>query len=181
MTKAIGTFLQNAVFVIVALALVLLIRGFVFQPFLVRGDSMMPNFHNGDYLIVDELSYRFLRDPTRGEVIVFKFPGDTSQKYIKRVIGLPGESVEIKEGKVYILSNGEPALLEERYLDPQERTEGFTSLTLKDNEYFVMGDNREFSSDSRRWGTLPRNEIIGKALLRIFPFQDFAAFAAPAY
>ncbi|OGY54498.1 MAG: signal peptidase I [Candidatus Buchananbacteria bacterium RIFCSPLOWO2_01_FULL_46_12] len=179
--RGIGTFLQNALFVVVALLVVLLIRAFVFQPFLVRGDSMVPNFHNGDYLIVDELSYRFLRDPTRGEVIVFKFPGDTSQKYIKRVIGLPGESVEIKEGKVYISNNGEPGLLQEPYLDPQERTDGFVSLLLKDDEYFVMGDNREFSSDSRRWGVLPREDIIGKALIRVFPFKDFAAFAAPTY
>ncbi|MDO8633419.1 MAG: signal peptidase I [bacterium] len=181
MTKAIGTFLQNAVFIVVALAVVLLIRAFVFQPFLVRGDSMVPNFHNGDYVIVDELSYRFLGEPSRGEVIVFKFPGDTSQKYIKRVIGLPGENVEIKEGKVYISSTGEPILLQESYLDPEERTEGFISLLLKDNEYFVMGDNREFSSDSRRWGVLPREDIIGKALIRVFPFQDFTAFAAPTY
>ena len=166
--KAIGTFLQNAVFIVVALAVVLLIRSFVFQPFLVRGDSMVPNFHNGDYLIVDELSYRFLGDPSRGEVIVFKFPGDISQKYIKRVIGLPGENVEIKEGKVYISSIGEPALLEEPYLDQEERTQRFLSLLLKDNEYFVMGDNREFSSDSRRWGVLPREDIIGKALIRVF-------------
>ena len=179
--RGIGTFLQNALFVVVALLVVPLIRAFVFQPFLVRGDSMVPNFHNGDYLIVDELSYRFLRDPTRGEVIVFKFPGDTSQKYIKRVIGLPGESVEIKEGKVYISNNGEPGLLQEPYLDPQERTDGFVSLLLKDDEYFVMGDNREFSSDSRRWGVLPREDIIGKALIRVFPFKDFAAFAAPTY
>lgn len=179
--KALSSFLQNAVFIIIALAFVLLIRSFVFQPFLVRGDSMVPNFHSGDYLIVDELSYRLLGDPSRGEVIVFKFPGDISQKYIKRVVGLPGERVEIKEGKVYISSNGEPVLLEERYLDPQERTEGFVSLLLKDEEYFVMGDNREFSSDSRRWGVLPREDIIGKALLRVFPFQDFAAFAAPLY
>ena len=166
--KGIGTFLQNALFVAVALLVVLLVRAFVFQPFLVRGDSMVPNFHNGDYLIVDELSYRFLGDPSRGEVIVFKFPGDTSQKYIKRVIGLPGENVEIKEGKENISSTGEQALLEEPYLDQEERTEGFVSLLLKDNEYFVMGDNREFSSDSRRWGVLPREDIIGKALIRVF-------------
>lgn len=179
--KGVGTFLQNAVFVVVALMVVLVVRAFVFQPFLVRGDSMVPNFHNGDYLIVDEFSYRFLLDPARGEVIVFKFPGDTSQKYIKRVIALPGENVEIKEGKVYVSGKGEPELLQEPYLDPKERTEGFTSLLLKENEYFVMGDNREFSSDSRRWGVLPREDVIGRALIRVFPFQDFAAFAAPTY
>ncbi|MDO8577371.1 MAG: signal peptidase I, partial [Candidatus Wildermuthbacteria bacterium] len=172
---------QNAVFIVVALAVVLQIRAYVFQPLIVRGYSMVPNFHKGEYINVDELSYRFLGEPSRGEVIVFKFPGDTSQKYIKRVIGLPGEDVEIKEGKVYVSRNGEPVLLQEPYLGPEETTGGFTSLTLKDNEYFVMGDNREFSSDSRRWGVLPREDIIGKALIRVFPFQDFAAFAAPTY
>lgn len=179
--RGIGSLLQNALFIIGALALVLLIRSFVFQPFLVRGDSMVPNFHGGDYLVVDEMTYRFLREPARGEVIVFRFPGDETQKYIKRVIGLPGETIEIQEGKVYISSNGEHLLLEEPYLGNENETAGFVKLTLQDSEYFVMGDNRKFSSDSRRWGTLPRNEIIGRAVLRVFPFQDFAAFAAPLY
>jgi len=176
-----GTVLQNVLFVAVALLVVVVIRTYVFQPFLVRGDSMVPSFHSGDYLIVDELSYKFLRSPVRGEVIVFKFPGDETQKYIKRVIGLPGETVEIREGKVFVSMGSEPKELEEPYLRQGTVTEGFTELTLGNDEYFVMGDNREFSSDSRRWGTLPQEEIIGRALLRVFPFQDFAAFAAPAY
>ncbi len=163
--------------VIVALVIVLPVRYFLFQPFIVSGPSMEPNFNQGDYLIVDELSFR-LRDPKRGEVVVFKFPRNPSQRYIKRIIALPGEEVEIAEGKIKI--NGE--ILDEReYLSPDIQTEGAVQLKLRKNEYFVLGDNRYASSDSRRWGVLPRENIIGRVFLRLWPITAFAKFEAPAY
>ncbi|MBI2450129.1 MAG: signal peptidase I [Candidatus Nealsonbacteria bacterium] len=168
--------------VIIALLIVVPIRYFIFQPFFVKGASMEPNFQNGDYLIVDEISYR-MRDPQRGEVIVFKYPGNTSQRYIKRIIGLPGEIVEIKYGKVNVYnSNGVPQILDElSYLPVFIETSGSTEVQLADGEYFVLGDNRVASSDSRRWGTLPRENIIGKVLLRVWPFAAMAMIEAPDY
>src|SRR4030043_1009546 len=102
--------------VILALLIVIPIRYFIFQPFFVRGQSMEPNFENGDYLIIDEISYRF-RDPLRGEVVVFKYPNDPSQRYIKRIIGLPGETIEIQGGQITVLNEeGRTALEESEYL-----------------------------------------------------------------
>ena len=142
---------------------------------------MEPNFQNGDYLIVDEISYR-LRTPQRGEVIVFKYPANPSQKYIKRIIGLPGETVEIQAGKVDIYdSNGVPQILDERYLPDFLETYGDVELRLSDSEYFVLGDNRTASSDSRRWGSVPRDNIIGKVFLRVWPFAALAMIEAPDY
>ena len=142
---------------------------------------MEPNFQNGDYLIVDEISYR-LRAPQRGEVIVFKYPANPSQKYIKRIIGLPGETVEIQAGKVDIYdSNGVPQILDERYLPDFLETYGDVELRLSDSEYFVLGDNRTASSDSRRWGSVPRDNIIGKVFLRVWPFAALAMIEAPDY
>ena len=154
---------------------------FVFQPFLVRGESMEPNFHQGDYLVIDELSFRF-RDPERGEVIVLKFPGDTSQRYIKRIIGLPGETVQVKDGQVALEKNGEEIVLNESwYLPLNLHTPGNTDITLKENEYFMLGDNRAFSSDSRQWGVLERNLIVGRVLVRLFPPKALAKIQEPSY
>lgn len=168
--------------IIIALVIVIPIRYFLFQPFLVRGQSMEPNFENGDYLIVDEISYRF-RDPQRGEVIVFKPPQSSSQRYIKRIIGLPGERVEIAEGKVIIFQKNSEVLIlnESSYLPHNLQTPGNVSVTLAENEYFVLGDNRISSADSRRWGPLPRENIIGRVFFRAWPFTALAKFEAPAY
>lgn len=167
--------------VIIALLIVVPIRTFLFQPFFVRGESMTPAFENGDYLIIDEISYRF-RDPQRGEVIVFRYPYDPSQRYIKRIIGLPGETVEIKEGKVTISNQKEPYLLDESdYLLSDLFTPGEEIISLTENEYFVLGDNRSASADSRRWGPLNRENIIGRVLFRAWPFTAFAKIEAPAY
>jgi len=167
--------------VVIALVVVIPIRYFLFQPFFVRGQSMEPNFENGDYLIVDELSYRF-REPQRGEVIVFKYPGDRSQRYIKRIIGLPGETIEIKEGEIVVSSQGKQYVLDEsRYLSSNFKTPGKILVTLGQNEYFVLGDNRFFSYDSRRWGLLPKEDLIGRVFLRILPFTALAKIEAPAY
>ena len=140
---------------------------------------MEPAFENGDYLIIDEISYKF-SNPQRGEVIVFKYPHDTSQRYIKRIIGLPGETVEIKNGKIFI---SDKALEETNYLSPDFFTPdfGFTKTTLNKNEYFVLGDNRLHSSDSRRWGTVPREDIIGRVFIRAWPFAALAKIGIPNY
>jgi len=167
--------------VVLALVIVVPIRFFLFQPFFVRGQSMKPNFENGDYLIIDEISYRF-RQPRRGEVVVFKYPGNPSQRYIKRIIGLPGEAVKIKEGRVMIFNEqGEQVLNESDYLSPSISTPGEVQISLAENEYFVLGDNRFSSADSRRWGPLPKENIIGRVFLRAWPFAVLAKFEAPIY
>lgn len=160
--------------VVIALVIVLPIRYFLFQPFLVRGQSMEPNFSSGDYLIIDQLSYR-IREPQRGEVIVFKYPNIPSQRYIKRIIGLPGETIEIRDGQVFVSGT---VLDETDYLFDFNFTDnkGFKSATLADNEYFVMGDNRLASYDSRVWGVLPRQNIIGRVFIRPWPFTALAIF-----
>lgn len=174
-------FWETIQIVVIALLIVVPIRYFIFQPFFVRGQSMEPNFHDGDYLIVDELSYRF-REPQRGEVIVFKFPQNPSQRYIKRIIGLPGETVEVEGGKVFIESEGKKFFLQEtEYLFSEVNTPGNIKISLGRDEYFVLGDNRYASSDSRRWGKLPAEDIVGRVLLRAWPPSAFAYIEAPSY
>ncbi|MBZ9572309.1 signal peptidase I [Patescibacteria group bacterium] len=167
--------------VIIALLIVVPIRYFLFQPFLVKGQSMEPNFENGDYLIIDEISYRF-RTPERGEVIVFKSPNSPSQRFIKRVIGLPGETVEIKEGKVKISKNGITEILDESsYLPKFLKTKGNAQISLAKGEFFVLGDNRDVSSDSRSWGALPKKNIVGLVFFRAWPFTALAKIETPVY
>jgi signal peptidase I len=142
---------------------------------------MTPNFENGDYLIIDEISYRF-QEPQRGEVVVFKYPDDPSQRYIKRIIGLPGETLEIKDGRVVISNQGESYILDESdYLSSGISTSDEILTSLAENQYFVLGDNRRASADSRRWGSLPRENIIGRVLLRAWPFTALAKIEAPEY
>ena len=165
---------------VIAAVIVIPIRYYLFQPFFVRGESMDPTFKNGDYLIIDEITYRF-KEPNRGEVVVFKFPYDNSQKFIKRVIGLPGETVEIKNGEITIYdASGIKSLDESDYLS-ELITAGEMSVTLSKDEYFVLGDNRFFSFDSRRFGPILRSDIIGRAVLRAWPFTSVSVFEAPAY
>lgn len=176
---------EVAKIVIIALVIVIPIRYFLFQPFFVKGQSMEPNFENGDYLIVDELSYR-LRSPQRGEIIVFKYPNNPSDRYIKRIIGLPGETVEIKDGKIVIIDKeGQQTLDESKYLSSTVFTTGFTSgnsaITLEAGEYLVLGDNRPVSSDSRFWGALPREDIVGRVIFRAWPFTRATTFGEPVY
>lgn len=158
-------------FTIIALIIVIPFRIFIAQPFLVNGASMEPTFENGHYLIVDELSYQF-SEPSRGSVLIFKYPLDPKKYFIKRVIGLPGETVKIEGGKVSIINK--------EYPDGFELEEPYVTLTKNDNatvkvpekEYFVMGDNRGGSLDSRYWGTLPEKLIIGRPIVRLYPFQE---------
>ena len=167
--------------IIIAALIVIPIRYFVFQPFIVKGDSMVPNFHSSDYLIVDELSYR-IREPQRGDVVVLKYPLDASQRFIKRVIGLPGETITVANGKVTITKGSQEIVLDEsRYLSNTLQTEGNVNMTLGLEEYFVMGDNRQFSYDSRRWGVLPKKDIVGRALFRILPISAIMYIPSPSY
>ena len=165
---------------LIALVIVVPIRYFLFQPFIVSGESMSPNFETGDYLIVDEISYR-LASPQRGDVIVFNFPKDTKERFIKRVIGLPGETVDITNGQVEIIKDGKTTNLAEKYLPSDLKTYPDTEVSLKADEYFVMGDNRQYSYDSRAWGVVPKVNIIGKAFLRIFPVAALSEISHPAY
>lgn len=170
---------------LVALGAVFLIRTFLIQPFLVSGASMAPTFQNGDYLLVDEISYEF-REPKRGEVVVFRYPNEESTFFIKRIIGVAGDTVEFEAGKVKIFNKENPdgIILNETYL-PQgsvtnPRPGNKTSFTVKEGEYVVLGDNRSYSFDSRDWGILTNKEIIGIVRLRLWPVDDFKVFAAPA-
>lgn len=154
-------------FILIAVAIVLPIRILIAQPFIVSGSSMVPTFEDKQYLIVDQITYK-IYEPKRGDVIVFRFPLDTSKFFIKRIIGLPNEEVIIKNGKITIKDkNGVEMNLEEPYLEYVSKDS--MSIALKENEYFVMGDNRTASSDSRSWGVLPRENIVGKALIRLLP------------
>ena len=161
------------VFEILAIVLVsiYIVYGFIAQPFLVQGASMEPNFSTGDYLLVDEVTYRF-REPVRGEVVVFKNPNNPSEFYVKRVIGLPGESVLVNEDDVLI--DGE--LIDEAYLQG-DFSSGDYAFVLSEDEYFVMGDNRQQSFDSRSWGPLEEGLIVGVVRLRFWPPEVFGRLA----
>lgn len=163
--------------VLLAVIIVLPIRLFIAQPFIVSGTSMVPTFHDSEYLIVDEISYR-LDEPKRGEVIVFRFPHNPSVFYIKRVIGLPGETINIEKGVVTIKNEENPdgVKIEEPYVSAVVDDGRDMSVELKENEYFVMGDNRPASSDSRSWGPLEEDFIVGRALVRVLPFEEFGIF-----
>lgn len=162
--------------VVVAGAVVFLVRSFLFQPFLVSGASMEPNVQERNYLIIDELTYRF-RNPERGEIIVFRYPGNPSTFYIKRIIGLPGEQIDISDGVVSV--NG-IKLDEAAYLGGID-TAGEAHATLGETDYFAMGDNRPNSYDSRHWGPLEKSFIMGRAVLRLYPLARIGVFMDPGY
>ena len=158
-------------FAVIALAIVVPIRMFIAQPFVVSGESMFPTFDDGQYLIVDEISY-IVNGPHRGDVVVFKYPNDPSRFFIKRIIGLPNEKVSIKNGTVTIINAENPKgfVLKEDYIDEQFNTTADYSTGAE--EYFVMGDNRNRSSDSRICGMLPRKLMVGRAYLRLLPLKE---------
>ncbi|PIR67603.1 signal peptidase I [bacterium CG06_land_8_20_14_3_00_33_50] len=150
------------------------IRFFVFQPFLVNGESMEPNFKDGEYLIVNEISYKIGKAPQRGDVIVLKYPKDPRENFIKRIIGLPGETVKIHDKKIFIAQNNSSEIpLEENYIPYTEKIESDMNQEwlLGKDDFFVVGDNRlpNRSSDSRSWGLLPRKNIIGKVWVVFWP------------
>lgn len=160
---------------ILIVVVVIPIRTFVISPFVVDGASMHPTFKNLDYLIVDEIIYKF-KEPSRGDVVVFRYPLNPSVFYIKRIIGLPGETVSINKGIVTVkTSSGDNLPLNEKYIVNEDAT--YTNdVSLGDGEYFVMGDNRPNSSDSRMWGQLPRANIIGRVDLRLLPITKSGFF-----
>lgn len=166
-----NSFLEIARFALIALVIVLPVRWFVAQPFIVSGASMEDTFHDREYLIVDQLSYRF-HEPKRGDVIIFRYPNDPSKYFIKRVIALPGETIKLSGKTVTIQNEEHPEgfQLNEPYADigngsPEQ------SVILGEDEFFVMGDNRDHSSDSRVWGVLTGDEIVGRAFVRLLPPQ----------
>lgn len=161
-------FIEVFRFSLLVIFIVLPFRLFIAKPFIVSGESMHPTFLNGDYLIVDQISYR-VEKPERGEVIVFKYPNDTKKFFIKRIIGLPEETIEINNNQVKIKNKNNPEgiVLEEKYLNVP--TLDRVTYTLDKNEYFVMGDNRINSSDSRSWGPLDEKFIAGRAFVRLLP------------
>jgi signal peptidase I len=149
----------------------------VLKNFRITGDSMLPNFRDGQYLFVDKVTYR-LSDPARGDVIVFRYPRDQKEDFIKRIIGLPGETVEIKDGLVYVNN----VSLTEPYLHGQTTLDYATEkVTLGVDQYFVLGDNRNHSSDSRLWGPISRSNIIGRALLCYWPPGSWHLVPHPTY
>lgn len=153
------------------------IKYFIVQPFIVDGSSMQPNFENNEYLLVEKISYHF-HPAQRGDVIVFHPPGQASVNYIKRIIGLPNEKVEITQDEIKIYNSSHPKgfVINEPYIPRSSQTltdKKDVTYTLSNNEYFVLGDNREHSSDSREWGNLPKGNIIGRAWLNIYPLNDF--------
>ena len=158
--------------VVISLAIIIPVRYFLIKPFYVKGASMEPNFYDHEYLIINEIGYRF-DEPQRGDTVVFKFPFDTTQYFIKRVIGLPGEIIKISEGKIYIFNEAHPEgeMLEEDYLLPAMKTLGDLEVNLAEDEYFLMGDNRIASLDSRSFGPVKRQYIVGKTLLRGWPIN----------
>lgn len=178
-----GRFIWEVVRVlIISLAIIIPVRMYIAQPFFVHGQSMAPTYEDGEYLIIDEISYR-MEDPKRGDVIVFRYPHDPSQYYIKRIVGLPSEEVQIERSKVTIFNQSYPdgITLDEPYLGDGEYTTGSITVKLGANEYYVLGDNRLKSSDSRSWGTLPRKNIIGKAWVRAWPLDRWSVLDHPAY
>lgn len=171
-----GAFIWDLIkFCLISLAIVLPFRLFVAQPFIVSGLSMFPTFDDGQYLIVDELTYRFY-EPERGDVIIFHFPNNTKEYFIKRIVGLPGETVAIEGGKVKITNTANPDgfYLTEPYIE--DKLSDTKATTLDTSHYFVMGDNRDASYDSRAWGALSKDLIVGRAFIRLVPFKDAGIF-----
>lgn len=163
--------------IIIALIIALPIRFFIAEPFIVSGASMDPTFASGQFLIVDRLTYRF-EEPKRGDVIIFEYPNDPSVYFIKRIIGLPGETVEVNNGQITIINSENPNgfKITEPYIQSARASHDNFTKKLNDTEYFVMGDNRLQSSDSRLWGPLDKHFIIGRPIIRLLPFNAVSVF-----
>lgn len=165
--------LETLKYIVIALVIVVPVRLFIAEPFIVSGPSMEPTFKSGEYIIVDQLSYK-LGLPARGDVVVFKPPINLKTYYIKRIIGLPGETVSIDSGKVQITQpGGKTFTLEEPYLVDTD-TRSMPAITLTSDQYFVLGDNRPVSSDSRIWGPLPKEDIVGTPYISLYPLDTIS-------
>jgi signal peptidase I len=181
MLRRLGSFFLEIIQVVVfAVSIFLFIYLLILQPHKIKGASMEPNFHDGEYLLTDKVSYRF-GDPERGDVIVFKAPPDFNEEFIKRIIGLPGDSIKVENGKVYL--NGQERL--EKFLPSEFRTNpgSFASegreMTVPENQYLVFGDNRDHSFDSRNFGFISRDKITGKAWVIYWPPSEVGAIENP--
>ncbi len=166
---------------VVAILAIAVIRVFIIKPFVVQGASMEPNFSDSDYLIVDEISFH-IRDVKRGEVVVFHPPNESrEQYYIKRVIGLPGETVEIVEGEIWVYNASFPngVQIKEDYI--HEYTQGSVRVTVGLDEYFLLGDNRDSSLDSRIFGPVPGENVVGRVLVRGLPLTNVGPIKRPVY
>ncbi|MFH1315545.1 MAG: signal peptidase I [Candidatus Uhrbacteria bacterium] len=179
---AVALFILEVVqIVIISAAIIIPIRYFLIQPFYVKGASMEPSYYDHEYLIIDEITYRF-NQPERGQVVVFRYPLDQSQFFIKRVIGLPGETVEVSDGAVTIFNIDNPGgvVLDEEYLN-NTQTFGKKRVALNADEYFVLGDNRDESLDSRRFGPIRESDIVGRVWIRGLPLSRLGMFEPPEY
>ncbi len=167
----------------IALLISLPIRFFIAEPFIVNGASMDPTFATGQFLIVDRLSYRF-NEPKRGDVIVFRYPNNPSTYYIKRIIGLPGETVNIRDGIISVdfpstitpVLSATSTTIDEPYVKSNHASSDTLRAKLNSTEYFVMGDNRRESSDSRAWGPLQKDLIIGRPAIRLYPITKLSIY-----
>lgn len=166
----------------ISLAIIIPVRYFLIQPFYVKGSSMETSFQDHEYLIIDEISYRF-RPIIRGEVVVFRYPLDPREYFIKRVIGLPGESIQIKNSQVIIYNQENPSglVLRENYLAAGTPTYANSDdkIEIGPDEYYVLGDNRTASQDSRSFGPVNKSFITGYVFLRGWPFTRAAIFNKP--
>jgi len=187
--SSLGSFLLDILeTVVISLAIFVVFYVFIAQPHQVKGDSMLPDFHTGEYILTNKLSFKF-SNPKRGDVIVFKYPNAPQYDYIKRIVGLPKEEIELINGVVTVYNEENPSgfKLDEPYLSKGTVTMGRSFLSenlrykIPENEYFVMGDNRDKSSDSRQWGPLPKDNIIGRSWVRYWPPQALAVIDTPRY
>jgi len=171
-----GFFKELIKFSLIAFLIVVPFRYFVAQPFIVNGASMDPTFHTGEYLIVDQLSYRAFDNPQRGEIVIFRYPKDPSKFFIKRIVGLPGETIEMRENIITIFNDEYPSgfSIKENYIIHTKND--ILKVELEEDEFFVLGDNRASSSDSRIWGPLKQEFIVGRPIIRLFPLNRIQLF-----
>lgn len=181
--RQLGKFLYETIqTIVVFLSIFAFIYYLAVQPHQIQGDSMLPNFFNNEYILTDKITYRF-SEPIRGNIVVFKAPNNLRRDYIKRVIGLPNETVSLMNNHIYI--NG--SALDEYYLDPEEQINGGAFLQegkevkLNSTEYFVLGDNRDRSQDSRTWGPITKDKIIGRVFFRYWPLKEIGKVEAVNY
>lgn len=162
-------------YIFIALIIVIPIRTFVAQPFIVQGNSMYPTLRSGEYLIVNE-TVKITQDYRRGDVVILHYPNDPSRYFVKRVIGLPGETVSFNGYETTISGpmHEKPFVINEPYVAESQKKIDNVKRTLSDDEFFVCGDNRAQSSDSRVWGPVPRDYMDGRALIRLFPFSTIS-------
>ena len=182
-SEALLFFWEVAKAIIISLAIIIPVRYFLVQPFFVKGPSMQSTFQDGDYVLIDEISYRF-QAPERGDVVIFIAPNEPDEHYIKRIIALPGETIQVRDNQVIIFNKKNPkgfALDESGYLDSNQITRGELTQKLDGDDYFVMGDNRLHSSDSRVWGLLNHKLITGRVFFRALPLAKIETFGSVEY